>query len=652
MFRFQGLPLCWYFLFVTLLTQAQTSSMDSLRTAYRLADAQGQIRLGNQLATALREINPAEALTLSKQVRQLSAERHDTAALGKALENLGWLYYRNGDWATSFGYSSQAYDIFEKTQNKRLGVNVLNSLVGIFSTQARYDTCVQLCKRALQMSRSIPDDRLTGRTLNNLTYILTLMGKTDTASRVGWQALHLNENTRDAYLTGIALRNLGDIALTQDSLPMALALFGRCMSLADSMSNQYLRVSACYRIGGIYTKLNQPRKGLSYLIEAVNIARTHHYPDELAAAYLNLGKAYARLENYKEAYTNMENYQTVDDSIYSNYAERRAALILSISASEKQRHEIEILAKSTRTQAGNIRQQQMVIYVIFVALLLSAGLAFFLLRLNRRQKESNFELAVQKEEITAQIELLENKNMEIEDQAQFLREVDEVKNKLFSIIAHDLRSPFHALQGTISLMRGQHLTPAETDQLLGGLETNLHYTNSTLDNVLYWAKSQMQGDFVQPKSILLHPAVAFNLGLVADLAQHKNISLFNYTGETLEVYADPNHLDLILRNLLGNAIKFTPEGGKVTASALKNDTQVEISIADTGIGMDAESREKIFKTEQHYSIQGTKGEKGTGLGLLLCKGFVEKNGGTFRLESEPGKGSTFIFTLPQAQNPA
>jgi signal transduction histidine kinase len=168
----------------------------------------------------------------------------------------------------------------------------------------------------------------------------------------------------------------------------------------------------------------------------------------------------------------------------------------------------------------------------------------------------------------------------------------------------------------------------------------------TLDNLLQWAKSQMNGLQHVPQTFDLGIVLQKKVGLFTETAKQKQIELAYQVPPGLQVHADKEQVRLILRNLVNNALKFTPAGGRVTILAQPSGPQVEIAVADTGVGMSPGQLAKLFGPDTHFSTFGTAGEQGTGLGLLLCKEMAELNGGKISVASQPGQGSTFTFTLP------
>jgi signal transduction histidine kinase len=233
----------------------------------------------------------------------------------------------------------------------------------------------------------------------------------------------------------------------------------------------------------------------------------------------------------------------------------------------------------------------------------------------------------------------------VEKRTEELSRANLVKDKLFSIISHDLLSPLNSLKGLLELTAKEHLRHNDLQRLLPPIHQNLNGSLQMLDNLLSWASSQMKGMNAKPDRITLSPLVEENLALYKTIAKNKNIRLVNHTG-TIEVLADPNMTKLIIRNLVSNAIKFTPVGGSVEVSARTIHGQVEVCVADTGVGIPNEFKERIFEVDINRTTRGTNDEKGTGIGLLLCREFIEKNGGKLWVESEFKEGAKFKFTLP------
>ena len=252
----------------------------------------------------------------------------------------------------------------------------------------------------------------------------------------------------------------------------------------------------------------------------------------------------------------------------------------------------------------------------------------------------------------ALIDLTEYKKVEekLNKTNEELKELNATKDKFFSIVAHDLRSPFQSLLSSSELLSTEieSLSHEEIIQFSRSLNENLNNLYGLLENLLHWSMLQRDLLSFEPENLNLYYAV----NKIVEISNHnsleKDISISNKIDSELFVYVDANMLRSVVQNIVMNAIKFTPKGGKIVISAGNKNKFVEVSISDSGIGISPEKSSNLFDFSSIFTTEGTNGEKGTGLGLPLCSEFVERNQGKIRVESEPGKGSKFIFTLRKA----
>lgn len=263
-----------------------------------------------------------------------------------------------------------------------------------------------------------------------------------------------------------------------------------------------------------------------------------------------------------------------------------------------------------------------------------------------------------KEEVVARIEThltlkrqkdeLQRLNRELEDINKKLMAANESKDRLFSIIGHDMRGPLSNILNLLRLLDDDALTPEERKELIEESLRSLRYTYDMLENLLFWAKSQKAELVMNPEPLQLSEIVEENIVLMETLVRDKGIIVSQDIDEGLVVLADRNMLNIILRNLISNSIKFSNTGNVVKIFGSREAGKALISVKDEGIGMSQETQIKIFQRREGYSTRGTDQEKGTGLGLTLCIEFIRKMGGAYFVESEEGKGTTFSFTLPLA----
>jgi len=282
----------------------------------------------------------------------------------------------------------------------------------------------------------------------------------------------------------------------------------------------------------------------------------------------------------------------------------------------------------------------------------------------RELAEKNKTLNKQADELNEINTILEERQQRIEEQTERLRQQTEVlaeknknletlnatKDKFFSIVAHDLKNPFTSILGfsEILVARYDKYDEEKRIHLIKIINQSAEIVFKLLENLLEWSRSQTGSLKFQPEEVNIAELVNYNASLLKNLLDEKNLKLNVSVGKDQKVYADKNMLNTVIRNLLTNAVKFT-ENGIISFKSVEYDGEIKIEIHDTGLGMDKDKLLNLFKIGGSKSSEGTRGETGTGLGLILCKEFVEKNGGTIGVESEPGKGSCFYFTVPKSK---
>lgn len=260
-------------------------------------------------------------------------------------------------------------------------------------------------------------------------------------------------------------------------------------------------------------------------------------------------------------------------------------------------------------------------------------------------KETNEQL---EQKVVARTAELEKVLAAINEQKHELEELNATKDKFFSIVAHDLRTPVSSLAGFSAMLSkyGDQMSSEEISKFSKDLHKSVKNALSLVENLLTWARTQMDKMEHSPKAVGINALVEEAIAQLENSAKDKEISLTKEFTAEQQVFADENHLRLILRNMITNAIKFTPEGGSITvATSQPGKGKAVLRVEDTGVGMNEEKLAKLFKIGDANSTSGTAGEKGTGLGLVLCKEFVEKNGGEIRVSSAEGKGTTFSIEL-------
>ena len=279
------------------------------------------------------------------------------------------------------------------------------------------------------------------------------------------------------------------------------------------------------------------------------------------------------------------------------------------------------------------------LFITFLLMLL-AGYIMMSIIVNLRQKAETILLKANEE--------LEGK---VVQRTRELQESIAVKDKFFSILAHDLRSPFSGYLGLFEIMvkNPEALSDEKKNSVIQQMYRSGNRLYRLLENLLNWSRSQTNSINLHPENIPVHELIDDIVVLKREMAGEKNIQLINLTPQNVSLYADQNTLHTVFRNLISNAIKFTGKGGEIRVSASVANGRVQVTVQDTGVGMTKETLAKLFKIDEKITTLGTGNEEGTGLGLILCKEFVELNNGRITVESTVGIGSQFIVELPAAQ---
>lgn len=334
-------------------------------------------------------------------------------------------------------------------------------------------------------------------------------------------------------------------------------------------------------------------KSLAYLDSALFIAKSIQHHQLAADIYHAMGEIYKQQENYQEALLALEEHHKLLDSLFATH---KAQEIAHIKTAEKQKFErtVGILC----------------IAAVGIIAFLFAYYFYKTRRLNRKLQESN-----------------------------------RVKDKLFSILGHDLRGPAGSIIQALPIIESGSLPPAKRQEIVEHVKAQGQAFLETLDSLLQWGKSQLQGTKVQQTKFNPQEIVTKNIEVLGGLASKKDLHIKQQFPRLFSVYADADHFDFIIRNLLSNAIKFSHPGGTITITAEEKKEEVIISVRDEGVGIPLE-KQKEFDNGNLQVAYGTRGEKGTGLGLLLTKEFIKANKGNIWLESHPGQGTTFYVSLP------
>jgi signal transduction histidine kinase len=360
--------------------------------------------------------------------------------------------------------------------------------------------------------------------------------------------------------------------------------------------------------------------------------------------YANISEYYTQKKNYKKALEFFRKSEAINDSLFNERLTSKISDLEVKHAIENKNIENELLRKENRIQQLEINKH----YVLGVLTICVLLFIIWLLVARYRSKLKDNELLFLKNKVVSkhQQELVEAMGR-LQESEDNLRSANATKDKMFSLIAHDLRGSIGNISNGLRMLLNDEdleLTEEDKAEFLQTLFNSADNSYELLENLLLWARNQSHTITVNREIIDLNQLISNNVELLIELAKIKSINLFSDSDDEVHVYADRNMLNTIIRNLISNAIKFTNRGGRVEIRTDVEEDFVKVSVIDNGIGMTSNQIMNIYNGK---TTDGTDREKGSGLGLMLCRDFLENNDGKLSVESEVGKGSVFSFTVPR-----
>ena len=388
----------------------------------------------------------------------------------------------------------------------------------------------------------------------------------------------------------------------------------------DDLAATYNNIAATYAQAGNYAKAKEA------FDKSIALSQQSGGRSIEMENYRNLSDMYGDMKSYEQQTIYLKKYYNLKDSIFS--ADNKNQLTQLEADYHLEQKNGEIVKQEAEVQKQKNQRNIFIIIALGAALLLTA-LGIFYSRIKKKNK------------------LLEEKNIQINQQKDELQTLNNVKDKLFSIISHDLRNPLVTLRSYLSLADNESLPAEKRQQFKAQTMQAVLQTSDMLDNLLAWANLQIKNTKANITPVNVNDAVQDAINIVQAQAQQKNITIHKDI-QAPTVLADENILAIALRNILTNAVKYSNEGQHIHITSLKEEENVSLSIQDEGVGMTAEQLQQLQLSENE-STQGTKGEKGSGLGIFLVKELLEKTYGRLIIKSEKNKGSNFIINLPALQ---
>lgn len=542
--------------------------------------------------------------------------------------NLAGEYDYMGDYAKALSGYLETIQIAERVDNK-LMLSILNeNIANLYVSQKDYQQALVFYEIVKKINRAIGDEVTSAETMSNMASAYADMGKLDYAMFNINSSITVFEKHDIRDWLAFAYEVKGKTYLKQHKYKWALYWYNQAEMLHKKLDDDRGEIDLLNGMAEAHLGLKNDSISQHYALRAYEISTKINFKEGAQKCAKTLYKISKNKKDYATALKYHEIYQRFSDTLSRNENQKSLTMLKA-----KVEHEKQKLALVRENEIALAAQQNYVNAALAI-LLIFVMVTFLVHRGEKIQKKLNKKLQIKAEE-------LEKNDLE-------LREINETKDKLFSIIAHDLRGPIGAFQGLLKLFKEKEIDQTEFLSFIPKLRTDIDHIAFTLNNLLSWGQTQMNGATTKPRIIPLENIVEENMNLLSEIATNKSIKITSQLTPNTMVWSDANQIDIVIRNLISNALKFTSKDGMITIKATERNKHWEISVRDTGIGMDGETQKKIFEDNHNITTYGTNNEKGTGLGLSLCREMVEKNGGTIWVESYPRKGSTFFFTVPKA----
>ncbi len=627
---------------LNLFDEATSNLHRSIDIRKELNDSKGLASAYNDMGNLLSEKGElAEALKYYLSSLKIRQENNLQSEIARSLTNIGLTYRKLGSHKNALKYFDQALEIISDKQDPIGKAYVFIHHGNTLIDMGDPSKALESFKQAYELRKKTNNPVTISQTFRSLANAYSDLNSYTLAKNYLNKAHDLLDEMGDEIGVADILNELGNIALKENDFDEALLRFQHAALLYGKLFQLDKRGLCLRKIGEIQTKLGHYTVALENLKLALSLGERTENEKLVELTLLALHNFHLARGEYKEALDYYHQHIQSQEKLSAKHHQEsiwQASLDLELDKKAEEIKRIEGEVESLRTEAKlksvELQQQMLMrnffatVSILVILLAMGSVYGYFVIRQkNKWLYEANEKLSQSEEN---------------------LKRMVHTKDKLFSIIAHDLRSPFTALVGLTELF-SHNASQLETKEIseYGSL---IHQSSQKLlnliENLLNWSRSQTGKIKPEPLKISLGKLSSEVLNIHSLQADAKSITLKNNIPNDLYVYADYEMMSTVLRNLVSNAIKYTRENGTVELIALRENDVAILKVIDNGVGISPENLKKLFKLEENFSTQGTDQELGTGLGLIVCKEFIEKNGGKISVESRVNEGTTFIISIP------
>ncbi|PKQ63201.1 hypothetical protein BZG02_10630 [Labilibaculum filiforme] len=553
------------------------------------------------------------------------------------LVGIGIINWERGDLEIALNHYVDAYAIAEKIDNNNIKMTLLFNMAIIYSDEDQKEKAIAYYNHVLELANLEKRTDLLPSLYNNMA----ILYQNDLDYK---KALVYFEKSLDIYekmgnQSGIALvlNNIGENYFKTGDTEKAIEYLQQSLSINQQLNLETEIVYNLESLTQIYLSKGNYKEAFPYLEKGISLCEKLKIRGKKGDLLLLLGEYYNKKGDNTKAYHTILAYNSLRDSLLNESRSNKIAQLQTKFDTEKKEKENEILRVKNQFTQEKLEQEKLRTNYLFLFSFLAILVIVLIFILFRSKVKVNNRINV----IVGKLEESNSK----------LKLMNATKDKFFSIIAHDLRSPFNAILGFSGLIKDEINTSkdiATIEEYNNAVSESAQILFTLLENLLQWANTQRGKMDFSPTSFDLHDLVQSNLNIFTLKTSDKSIKLNSDIQPNTLAYGDINMVNTIVRNLISNAIKFTPVNGEIFLSAKQEGDFIFLSVKDTGIGISKENQEKLFRIDCNYTTNGTNNEAGSGLGLILCKEFVNQNGGDIWVESEINKGSNFIFSIKSA----
>lgn len=586
---------------------------------------------------------PDSALVLTQRILDNALASKDRFYEGKAYFLFAKTHWVKANYRLSTEYGFKALRILRGPSHYQELAGTLLCLGRNLGELGNFEQAQGFIKEALLVGLAHSNEHIQAAAYREQSFLKAELNELDSALLYADKSLGLFQKLNDTRNISILYGRKSRIFFQQKKYYDSRDFAYRGLKLDSMVGNSRALGISYYQTAQNEHALGNITRAFSQLKQSIRINNEIGNLNWQIKAHELLATLYLEQKEPTLAALELKKVSRYKDELYNFHKHGQIQEMRSLHDMEVKERTIDFLGRENLLKQQQMNDQRWLMACLLAAVLLLSLLIFVLIRLRNIQKRTNRALATQNVEI-------EQQRVAIQMQAENLERLDRLKTKLFSVISHDLRGPIWNLQALLDMFTKNLMTAEEFIGLSHKLKENLNLTQRTLENLLSWSLSQMGGIRTERKKMLVNACIDEACSLMEGVAARKNITFCKEYDGSMLVWADADQLQVVLRNVIQNAIKFSSFNDHIILRTNIKDNLCVVSVKDSGIGMSGEEIETIIDSEQFFSKSGTEQEKGTGLGLLLCKEFITRNGGELSIKSVLGEGTNVSFTLCLAEH--